>query len=251
MRAKPLIVLVVSAAILLSLLGGVVYARPAGVPANRIERGVFIDPAPETAGAEHPSRRPGGGTASELDPTYIYGGIHWADPFVHYKVRTAGSKLDPVAATGAVDSSFWSWQTQYNVLGRADQSDIWFVNDGAASSAGPALDGANVVSWANMQGTILAATYYWYDSATLHLIETDIVFNGALRWSATGETRKYDVWNIGAHEAGHVLQLDDLYDARTAALTMYGYGTKGETKKQTLGLGDMLGVESIYPTTLP
>jgi len=48
------------------------------------------------------------------------------------------------------------------------------------------------------------------------------------------------------HEAGHWLMLGDLYNSTDSELTMYGYGSTRELKKDTLGYGDELGVEYIY-----
>jgi len=48
------------------------------------------------------------------------------------------------------------------------------------------------------------------------------------------------------HEAGHLIMLGDLYNSGDAYLTIYGYGSVGEIKKDTLGYGDELGVEHVY-----
>lgn len=223
----------------------VAQAVPKWIPANEIERGVFIDPAV--------GRAKGGPTAesTETNTSYSYKGIRWANPFISYRVNTAGSGLDPAAARTAMDNSFLSWQDEVNVLGRGDQSYIFFINDGTAATSGPILDGHNTVGWGTLSSGTLAACYYWYDRRTKYLIEFDIVFNSLYPWSTSGEAGKYDVWNIGAHEAGHTLQLGDLYKSSTSELTMHGYGYAGETKKQSLGLGDMLGLEKIYSTYYP
>lgn len=49
------------------------------------------------------------------------------------------------------------------------------------------------------------------------------------------------------HEAEHWIMLGDLYNSLDSELTMYGYGSTGQTKKDTLGYGDDLGVERVYP----
>jgi hypothetical protein len=55
-----------------------------------------------------------------------------------------------------------------------------------------------------------------------------------------------DVQNIMTHEFGHWCGLDDLYDSSDYWLTMYGYSGYGETYKQTLGWGDILGLKELY-----
>ena len=53
-----------------------------------------------------------------------------------------------------------------------------------------------------------------------------------------------DLYSLGVsmstfiHEAGHTLSLNDLYMDEACELTMYGYTSIGETKKQSLGLGE-------------
>jgi len=235
-------------------------ARPIDNPANQIGRGVFVDPVPAKGGpvlgaanpvpgkVKPPGGKPTPGGVGELNTTFIYKGLHWDTPVVPYRVNAASSGLDAAAAEEAVDQSFWSWQTEHNLLGRADASDIFYTDTGATTASGAALDGMTTVSWGSLSSGTIAATYYWYDRKTKHLLDCDIIFNSNLPWSTSGEAGAYDVWNIGTHEAGHTLQLNDLYSTATRELTMYGYGAPGETKKQTLGMGDMLGVERIYST---
>ena len=48
------------------------------------------------------------------------------------------------------------------------------------------------------------------------------------------------------HELGHTFGLNDMYDASYADHTMYGYGSRGETKKNTLTAGDAASVNALY-----
>ena len=86
----------------------------------------------------------------------------------------------------------------------------------------------------------------------------DTILNSRLSWNWTNpnsvdedqfcpSTNAYDVQNILVHELGHWVGLDDLYDSADEDLTMYGYGSLRELKKDTLESGDTLGVQSIYP----
>ncbi len=245
------------AALIVGMSVGVAFARPLDVPASQIERGVFVNPVPPKGlpGAGNavgekgkaPRGKPKPGGVGELNATFVYKGLHWDTPLVPYRVNAASSGLDVAAAEEAVDKSFWSWQTEYNLLGRVDSSEIYYSDLGATTASGAVLDGYTTVSWGPLSSGTIAATYYWYDRRSKHLLDCDIIFNSSLPWSTSGEAGAYDVWNIGTHEAGHTLQLNDLYTSATTELTMYGYGALGETKKQTLGMGDMLGVERIYP----
>jgi hypothetical protein len=82
-----------------------------------------------------------------------------------------------------------------------------------------------------------------------------MVFSTAYKWgidsdgegSAYTLTNAFDVQNIATHEAGHTLMLDDLYMDAANVLTMYGYGSYGETYAISLGTGDVSGIKVIYP----
>ncbi|MCP8313987.1 MAG: hypothetical protein H3Z53_06400 [archaeon] len=90
----------------------------------------------------------------------------------------------------------------------------------------------------------IAVTYIWYRGS--QIIESDTKMNTYYRWSLTGEANKMDVQNIMTHEFGHWAGLADLYNSADYWLTMYGYSRYGEIYKQTLGLGDILGLEAWY-----
>jgi hypothetical protein len=116
-----------------------------------------------------------------------------------------------------------------------------------------ASDNYNVISWRPIDGSggTLARTTYWYNPSTNLLTEFDIVFDEDETWSATGELGKFDIQNVGTHEAGHTLVLEDLYDSGDSEQTMYGYCSLGETKKRTLETVDVAGVRYIYPIPQP
>ena len=208
-----------------------------------IDRGVFVDYA---------KPQKGGGTLTPTDAstTYKYQGVHWSNPNVTYRVDQTSSGLDPATALTAVQAGFDTWENELNPFNLPDASIIDYTYDSSSVSysGGPYLDGENSVSWGTTPSNAIAVTYYWYYRGSKQLVEFDMVLSKALPWSTTRASTAYDVHNIVAHEAGHTLVLLDLYNNRDSELTMYGYGAKGEIKKRTLGLGDMLGVEKIYPT---
>jgi len=261
MMKVKLATVILAAVLIVGMSAAIASARPIDIPANQIERGVFVDPVPakgnpvaRTAspapgkGDSHPGKgKPSPGGVGELNTSFTYKGLHWDTPLVPYKVNVTSSGLDVAAAEQAVWDSFRTWEDEVNTLGRPDISDIDYLDAGTTAATGATLDGTVTVSWGPLSSGTIAATYYWYDRRSKHLLDCDIIFNSNLPWSTSGAAGAYDVWNIGAHEVGHTLQLNDLYTSATRELTMYGYGALGETKKQTLGMGDMLGVERIYP----
>jgi hypothetical protein len=113
----------------------------------------------------------------------------------------------------------------------------------------------NDVFWGPIEDrNVIAVTTVWYTRGTKQIVEADIELNSYLQWGidSDGETgpatlaNAYDVQNIVTHEAGHVCGLADLYTARSSELTMYGYGALGETKKDSLELGDIAGLQKLY-----
>jgi hypothetical protein len=201
---------------------------------------------------------------------YGYSGIHWGDPSnIKYYVNTnysskksPGLVQDKNKAIAAIDASFNTWE--------AAGEKLVFTNAGKTSLTGPKADGKNVVAWKPLQTGYIAVTYVWYYTATGHIAEFDMLFNNSYAWdytvpqgidndpatyedpSNTGPAYTFDLRNIATHEAGHTLMLDDIYndndgDNSETKLTMYGYGSYGELLKDTLQIGDHLGVHYVYP----
>jgi hypothetical protein len=156
---------------------------------------------------------------------YIYTGLHWPSGNVGYYVDAAGG---PSGALSAVQAGFEAW----NHAGAA----FSFAYGG----------GGNTVRWAYIDGPLqtLAVTYIWSSSYIVYSCET--VFDTAESWGTDGSASKFDIQNVAAHEAGHWLVLDDLYESQYSEMTMYGYASRGETKKRTLEWGDIAGIQFIY-----
>lgn len=195
--------------------------------------------------------------------------IHWpagvAATGIHYHIKlgTITSLADAMA------SSFPAWQS-------ASNEKIKFIRgDGVNITVDPlqTSDGQNTVSL----GTVSNLTDGWYQDSNGHkgyraslkdptasyiigatktwcddygvIYEVDIVLNSGISWSVENPppSDAYSVQNVMTHEIGHTLFLLDLYGAGESELTMYGYGTQGETKKISLGAGDISGVRALYP----
>jgi len=176
---------------------------------------------------------------SQSPEEYSYPGIRWDSndlPVKYYinELRTPDQIV-------AVQQCFQTWEDDpgsymdYTYMGTTNRTAI-------------VRDGYNVVSWGNIDGPgkTLARTRYWYRTATRLLIEFDILFDGNETWSTTGEPDKYDVQNVGTHEVGHTLVLNDLVDPADSEETMYYISYPGETKKRTLHTGDIEGIRFIY-----
>ncbi|MCP8311968.1 MAG: matrixin family metalloprotease [Candidatus Methylarchaceae archaeon HK02M1] len=179
---------------------------------------------------------------SEISSGYSYSGFHWpsGDLPVEYYINELGTP-DTTNEFMAVQASFKTWEDD-----PGSYMDYTYI--GTTHRVGEVRDGYNVVSWGSIDGAggTLAQTTIWYYASNKLIYEFDMVFDDAETWSTTGGSGKYDVQNIGTHEAGHTLSLDDLYDLRFSEETMYGYAYPGETKKRTLNEGDIAGIRHIY-----
>ena len=113
-------------------------------------------------------------------------------------------------------------------------------------------DGRNIVTWGRTSGSSLGVTYIRYLTLSGLVVDVDTIMNKRVPWSwsnsdTCANTNTYDAENILTHEIGHWMGLDDTYSAAYVDNTMYGYGSKGEVKKNTLTTGDVAGVVAIYP----
>lgn len=181
---------------------------------------------------------------------YSYSGIHWgsSDLPVPFYINENGTPdvSGTIEEFEAVKASFQTWEDDAG-------SFMNYSYMGTTTRTNQSLDGYNVISWLPIDGSddTLALTTYWYNPVTQLMIEFDIAFDEDETWSATGEINKHDIQNVGTHEVGHTLVLEDLYDAGDSEQTMYGYCARGETKKRTLEAGDVAGVRQIYPMVAP
>lgn len=101
-----------------------------------------------------------------------------------------------------------------------------------------------MIAWGRFRKGVIAVAYIW--SISSEIVETDMKLNAYYEWSLSGEPGKIDVQNIVTHEFGHWCGLADLYIDADYWLTMYGFSNYGETHKQTLGSGDILGLQEVY-----
>lgn len=114
-------------------------------------------------------------------------------------------------------------------------------------------DGKNIIAWGQTSASALAITYTWYYPSTGIAAEEDTIFNKQYPWfwnssnNMCTNSKSYDAQDILTHELGHWMGLNDTYDLAFTDNTMFGYGSTGEVKKDTLTTGDILGVQAIYP----
>lgn len=148
--------------------------------------------------------------------------------------NTYGFSQSAVVNTVTGSANTWDVETAYQV----------FSYKSTTSRIAGTYDGVNVISWGTYSAGVIAVTMSWVKGK--RVLEVDCLMNTYYGWSLTGEAGKMDVQNIMTHELGHFCGLADLYKNADYWLTMYGYSDFGETYKQTLGLGDILGLKAFY-----
>ncbi len=165
-----------------------------------------------------------------------------------YQLNTAsvptsvgGANLFTIASNG-----FAQWQ--------GAQTKVTFARGTDTTKTKSSYDGQNIVAWGRTSGTALAVTYVRYFTSTKQVVDVDTIMNLKFPWSWTGyganvcgNPNSYDAQAVLTHEQGHWLGLDDMYATPYVNHTMYGYGTKGDLKADTLTTGDKAGAVAIYP----
>lgn len=139
-----------------------------------------------------------------------------------------------------VAASLAAWDTE------TSRALVGSVTHGRAGTAGT-YDGVNQFDWVDLGTTnTIAVTTTWFSRATGLAVESDARYNTRFAWATDGSAGAMDVQNIATHEVGHTFGLDHPKAREAGCLTMYAYGSLGETQKRTLGAGDILGIRAIY-----
>lgn len=245
---RVMLSITLSVILVLLLLPAAVSAEPANKPITPkdIKEMTFVHFAkPETPPGLDKKDKP----EPEPESFYELTGTMISETATYY-VNTSGA---PDGALAEIIAAFNTWDDEVTT------SDLFSYGD-ETSISGRKYNGQNTVSWARIapKSTIAIATFWYYSDGnpeTLDdILEFDIVFNSFLNWGidedGEGTTYKltdaFDIQNIATHEVGHIVGLADLYDIDHNYLTMYGYGSIGETIKRTLADGDKAGAHYIY-----
>jgi len=178
---------------------------------------------------------------------FMFGGIKWAET-MQYEVNIAGSGLKKAEVLKALGTSLDTWNDAI-----AEKLSSFKLFDKLVPLKEDATPGENdehnIVVWEDLSeiygANVIAVNSFWFNPALKVIVDSDVVFNSYYTWSTTGVYDAMDLQNIATHEFGHN-GLNDLYMPPSTALTMYGYSGFGETDKQTLGTGDISGIQELY-----
>lgn len=109
-------------------------------------------------------------------------------------------------------------------------------------------DGHNVVGFGKLPFGVLAVTCFWIRNG--RMVEADIKITNQEEWALGSRGRCSSQPVLEAtltHEIGHVFGLDHVSERRHGRLTMSSFlDGPCQNSESTLGLGDMLGLETLY-----
>lgn len=226
---------------------------PNGPPEKEVV--IFIH-YPQGYGPPEWAKPPTGGGGSPTSCPYKTF-AKWSDTSkaLTFVVDTAASGIAAADAHAGVLNAFAAWDASSGLPAPSAGS-----FSGLPSSYTGLSNDTNEVAWASLSAlgytNAIAVTWTWRYVTTKVATEWDMVFNNdpGFAWAqnnlgsadpdtASGVAGKYDVQNIGTHEAGHAVGLDHV---REASHTMYTYGSAGEVKKRSLECGDAAGAQKLY-----
>lgn len=161
-----------------------------------------------------------------------------------------------------IQDSHRVWNKTSDDCGRPNRTSFRMIFDGRAASRAELGDDRDTVDFGQIQGCpslsvgCARSTGFSSGGGRVPIVgEVDIRFNEAPKFS-NGQpagwysgldhrvpSGKYDVFSVGAHEAGHKVGLDHVSKRAHQTLTP---GLGGDSRRRTLGLGDVLGLEKLY-----
>ena len=142
----------------------------------------------------------------------------------------------------AFGSAHKTWATLRSNCSNSVRSYVRYRYKGRARRS-PGRDGVNLVDFGRLGSSAIGVTYTWFQNG--RMLESDLRLNSEYRWTNRRRGRGFRVANVAVHELGHQLGLGHVGNGH-GALSMYSVTYPGETKKMTLGRGDLRGIASIY-----
>jgi hypothetical protein len=160
------------------------------------------------------------------------------------KLRAPAGLLESALKSGMAEWQRWNSNVRFAYSGTTT------AVFGAKGSDGSCDDGTNVIGWARLDPGVIAEVMTCVDKTGRRVVDADLALNVTFHWEdihGEPESRhSYDIRSIVTHELGHIVSLGDLYSDDALYQTMMGNAKYGETRKRTLALGDVIGLQTAY-----
>jgi hypothetical protein len=167
-----------------------------------------------------------------------------------FKSSSTPSGLSKSSVANMLQKAFNNVTGANNDCGRADNISAThqYLGTTTRSPNCNARDSHNVVGFGRLDFGVLAVTCYWINSGKI--VEADMKITTRESWALSMGTCHGNMPLLEAtitHEAGHVFGLDHVGERKHGRLTMSPFlDGPCNNNESTLGLGDMLGLESLY-----
>lgn len=183
-------------------------------------------------------------TASPANAYTTYASWTTSSVVVYANPENTPAWMTPSQFEASVQAAINDWNTQ----GRSNITLIY----GGTTGAGQALDGLNVVSFADAPSPngYIAFTFSQWDSSR-HLLDSDTVLYPPYQFFADDQACPYVDGNVFlhdmmTHEFGHMLGLNHSADPEA---TMFGRYVTCSTTQRTLEADDIVGLQALYGAT--
>jgi Matrixin len=189
-------------------------------------------------------------TKRKVFASWWHSTFHWS-----FKTASKPSNLTVSTATAELKRAVKNITGERNDCGRPDHVSATSTYDGSttrspqigsdASCTG--TDNHNTVAFGDLPGSVLAYTCWWYIGN--QTMEADMRINKAdFHWAVTPSScsNAYILQGVATHEFGHVYGLGHVSQTGHANETMSTQIYTCDASDETLGLGDMLGLETHY-----
>lgn len=189
-------------------------------------------------------------TAHKVFGSWWHGTVHWS-----FKSRSRPTYLSAATAEAQLKKAIANITGEHNDCGRSDRVSATSHYDGrttrgvqiGSDASCTGTDGHNTVAFGDLPGGAVGFTCWWFQGS--RTVEADMQLNKhdfRFAVSPSSCSNAYILQDVTTHEFGHVYGLGHVSQSGHANQTMSTAVYTCDASDETLGLGDMLGLEAHY-----